>query len=147
MTEVENLLITYRIGHRFDMKLAAAALARDWMDQASRGFANCCHLDAVMWLHRRLTLPQKGLFARVDGEIYGTISRGLRSRLPFRQRRSKRQRILEETAMKRSGVLIAAAACPPASTAKQPALSAVAGLTCGKPSICLPSSPSDSMPQ
>ena len=54
MTEVENLLITYRIGHRFDMKLAAAALARDWMDQASRGFANCCHLDAVMWLHRRL---------------------------------------------------------------------------------------------
>ena len=74
MTEVENLLIAERIGHRLDMKLAAAALARDWMDQASRGFANCCHLDAVMWLHRTQTLPQKRLLVREDGEIYGTIS-------------------------------------------------------------------------
>jgi len=69
VTEAENLLIAERIEHRLDMKLAAAAVARDWMDQASRGFANCCHLDAVMWLHRTLTLPQKGLFALVDGNL------------------------------------------------------------------------------
>ena len=75
MTEAENLLIAYRIGHRFDMKLAAAALARDWMDQASRGFANCCHLDAVMWLHRTLTLPPERALCLRGWKFKNNLSR------------------------------------------------------------------------
>ena len=74
MTEVENLPITYRIGRRFDMKLAAAALARDWMDQASRGFANCCHLDAVMWLHRALVACEPAAAFRRGAYHGGTFA-------------------------------------------------------------------------
>jgi hypothetical protein len=34
VTEAENLLIAYRIGHRFDMKLAAVASVTGWIKRA-----------------------------------------------------------------------------------------------------------------
>jgi Family of unknown function (DUF6065) len=42
MTEPESEFVAYRIGRRFDMNLAVASPARDWMNHTNSGFANRC---------------------------------------------------------------------------------------------------------
>ena len=42
MCESVESVVAYRVGHRFDMKLAPAASNRAWMNQTNRQFANRC---------------------------------------------------------------------------------------------------------
>jgi Family of unknown function (DUF6065) len=42
MTKSKSDLIAYRIGRRFDMRLAVSPPTRDWMNETRNGFANRC---------------------------------------------------------------------------------------------------------
>jgi hypothetical protein len=42
MEQSSDEMIVYRLGHRFEMKLAAAQPSRDWMQRSKQSFANRC---------------------------------------------------------------------------------------------------------